>query len=110
MAQKVGFIQNLPTSQGYIFRILRFPIKLCNFTNFKMLLLAVLIDFVLAHVESWSIMGILHFHKDDYARVHPLFRKCFRAELKSGSTVQFICRPNFACFVLHHISDIIISS
>ena len=35
-------------SQGYIFRILQyFTTKLCHFTNFKMIFLAVLIDFVL---------------------------------------------------------------
>ena len=38
-------IQNL---QGYIFRVLQhFTTKLCNFTNFKMLFLAVVMDFVL---------------------------------------------------------------
>jgi hypothetical protein len=41
-------IQNLQISQGYIFRILQhFATKLCNFTNFNMLFLAVVMDFVL---------------------------------------------------------------
>jgi hypothetical protein len=36
--------QNLQTLQGYIFRILQhFATKLCNFTHFSMLFLAVLI-------------------------------------------------------------------
>jgi hypothetical protein len=35
-------------SQGYIFLILEhFATKLCNFTNFNMLFLAVVMDFVL---------------------------------------------------------------
>ena len=39
------YIQN---SQGYIFLILQhFTAKLCNFTNFNMLFLAVVMDFVL---------------------------------------------------------------
>ena len=39
---------NLPTLKGYIFHILQhFATKLCNITNFKMLLLAVVIDFIL---------------------------------------------------------------
>jgi hypothetical protein len=39
---------NLQISQGYIFRILQhFAAKLCNFTNFNMLFLAVVMDFVL---------------------------------------------------------------
>ncbi len=38
-------IQNL---QGYIFRLLQdFATKLCNFTNFKMLFVTVVMDFVL---------------------------------------------------------------
>ena len=42
------YIQNLQTSQGYIFIILKdVGAKLCNFTNLKMLFLAVVIDFVL---------------------------------------------------------------
>jgi hypothetical protein len=41
-------IQNLRTLQGYIFHILQhFATKLCNFTNFNMLFLAVVMDFVL---------------------------------------------------------------
>ena len=40
-------IQNLQISQGYIFLILQhFAAKLCNFTNFNMLFLAVVMDFV----------------------------------------------------------------
>ncbi len=39
---------NLPTLKGYVFRILQhFATKLCNITNSKTLLLAVVIDFVL---------------------------------------------------------------
>jgi hypothetical protein len=38
----------LQISQGYIFLILQhFATKLCNFTNFNMLFLAVVMDFVL---------------------------------------------------------------
>ena len=38
----------MQTSQGYIFHIWQhFPAKLCKFTNFKMLFLAVPIDFAL---------------------------------------------------------------
>jgi hypothetical protein len=41
-------IQNLQILQGYIFRILQhFATKLCNFTKFNILFLAVLMDFVL---------------------------------------------------------------
>ena len=41
-------MQNLQTSQGYIFRILQdFATKLCHFSNFKVLFLAVAKDFVL---------------------------------------------------------------
>ena len=41
-------MQNLQTSQGYIFRILQpFGTKLCNSTNLRMLFLAVVNDFVL---------------------------------------------------------------
>jgi hypothetical protein len=41
-------IQNLRTLQGYIFRILQhFATKLRNCTNFNMLFLAVVMDFVL---------------------------------------------------------------
>jgi hypothetical protein len=37
-------IQNLQTLQGYVFRILQhFATKLCNFTHFSMLFLAVVI-------------------------------------------------------------------
>jgi hypothetical protein len=40
-------IQNLQISQGYIFRILQhFLTKLCYFTNFNMLFLAVVMDVV----------------------------------------------------------------
>ena len=40
-------MQNLQTSQAYIFRILQhFATKLGNFTNFNMLFLAVVKDFV----------------------------------------------------------------
>ena len=40
--------QTLQISLGYIFRILQhFSTKLCNFTNFNMLILAVVMDFVL---------------------------------------------------------------
>jgi hypothetical protein len=43
-ARNTKSIQNLQTLQGYIFRILQhFATKLCNFTNFSMLFLAVLI-------------------------------------------------------------------
>jgi hypothetical protein len=39
--------QNVLISQGYIFLILQhFATKLCNFTNFNMLFLAVVMDFV----------------------------------------------------------------
>jgi hypothetical protein len=50
-------IQNLQISQGYIFRISKhFDAKLWNFTNFNMLFLAVVMDFVvLANlVSSWN--------------------------------------------------------
>ena len=41
-------LQNLRTSQGYIFFILQqFAIKLCNCTHFKMLFPAMIMDFVL---------------------------------------------------------------
>jgi hypothetical protein len=41
-------IQNLQISRGYIFRILQqFAAKLCNFTNFNMLVLTMVMDFVL---------------------------------------------------------------
>ena len=41
------YIQNLQILQGCILRILQhFAIKFCNFANFNMILLAVLIDFV----------------------------------------------------------------
>jgi hypothetical protein len=44
----IKLIQNLQISQGYIFRILQHvAAKLCNFTIFNMLFLAVLMDFVL---------------------------------------------------------------
>ena len=48
--------------QGYIFRILQhFATKLCNFTNYKMLFLAVVMDFVLlALIKIQSIAGIVH--------------------------------------------------
>jgi hypothetical protein len=40
--------QNLQISQGYIFLIVQhLATKLCNFTNFNTLLLAVVMDFVL---------------------------------------------------------------
>jgi hypothetical protein len=40
-------MQNLQIAQGYILRILQhFATKLCNFTNFKMLYLAAVMDFV----------------------------------------------------------------
>ena len=40
--------ENLQISQGYIFLILQhFETKFCNFTNFNMLFLAVVMDFVL---------------------------------------------------------------
>ena len=42
----------LQTSQGWILCILQyFAIKLCNFTNFKMLFPAVLTDFVLLDIK-----------------------------------------------------------
>jgi hypothetical protein len=45
---KYKLIQNFQISQGYIFRILQhFATKLCNFTNFNMLFVAVVMDFVL---------------------------------------------------------------
>ena len=55
-------IQNLLSLKCYIFRILQhFATKLCNFTNFRMLFLAVVIDFVLlAQVKISSIAGIIH--------------------------------------------------
>jgi hypothetical protein len=41
-------VQNMQISQVYIFLILQhFATKLCNFTNFNMLFLAVVMDFVL---------------------------------------------------------------
>jgi hypothetical protein len=40
-------IHNLQISPGYIFRILqRFAVKFCSFTNFKMLFLTVVRDFL----------------------------------------------------------------
>jgi hypothetical protein len=55
-------IQNLQILQGYIFRILQhFAAKLCNCTNFNMLFLAVVMDFVLlAEIKILSIAGIIH--------------------------------------------------
>ena len=49
-------------SQGYIFRILQhFATNLCNFTNFKMLFLAVVMDFVfLAQIKIKAVAGIIH--------------------------------------------------
>jgi hypothetical protein len=42
------YIQNLRTSQGYIFFILQhFATKLCSLTHSKMLFLAVVLNFVL---------------------------------------------------------------
>jgi hypothetical protein len=44
VATQYKSIQNLQTLQGYIFRILQyFATKLCNFTHFSMLFLAVVI-------------------------------------------------------------------
>jgi hypothetical protein len=47
-ARKYKYIQNLRTSQGYIFFILQhLATNLCSFTHFKTLILAVVLDFVL---------------------------------------------------------------
>ena len=47
-AHNIKNIQNLQTSHGCIFLILQyFATKLCSFTNFKMLFLAMVIDFAL---------------------------------------------------------------
>jgi type IV secretory pathway protease TraF len=46
--REIKLIQNLQISRGYIFRILQhFAAKLCNFTDFNMLFLAEVMDFVL---------------------------------------------------------------
>ena len=50
-------IQNLQILLGYIFLILQhFAAKLCNFTNFNMLFLAVLTDFVLLVVTDFVLL------------------------------------------------------
>ena len=47
------YIQNLQALQGYIFRILQhFASELCSFTNFKMLIPAVLIDVIVLQLMS----------------------------------------------------------
>jgi hypothetical protein len=57
-----NYIQNLRTSQGYIFLILQqFATKRCNVTNFKMLVPAMVMNFVLlVHIKISSIAGIIH--------------------------------------------------
>ncbi len=46
---RIEKIQNLQTSQGYIFHILQhFTTKLCNFTKFKMLFNAVIMNFTIS--------------------------------------------------------------
>ena len=59
------YIQNQQASPGYIFRVLQhFAAKLGNSTNFRMLFLTVVKDFVrLAQMQSWSIMQIVHWSK-----------------------------------------------
>ncbi len=54
---------NLRNLKCYIFLILtHFATKLCNFTKFKMLFLAVVMDFVLlAQIKISSIAGINHY-------------------------------------------------
>ena len=55
------YIQNLRTSQGYIFFILQhLPTHLCSFTHSKTLFLAVVLDFVLDLIKILSIAGITH--------------------------------------------------
>ena len=55
-------IQNLQTSQGYIFHILQhFTTKLCNFTNFNMLFNTVVLNFTISKIfKSLSIMQSVH--------------------------------------------------
>ena len=59
--------------QGNIFRILQhFATKLCNFSNFKMLFLAVVMDFVLlARIKISSIAGIVHYVRSYPERKYP---------------------------------------
>ena len=57
-------IQNLQISQAYIFRILQyFATKLGNFTNFKMLFLAVVRDFAFffGKMKIQFKRGMVHF-------------------------------------------------
>ena len=56
------YIQNSQTLQGYIFRILHpFATKLCNFTNFKMLFLVLIKDFLYnARIKIYSVMGTVY--------------------------------------------------
>ena len=56
-------IQNLQTLQAYIFRILQyFATKLGNFTNFKMLFLAVVNDFAFfAKMKIQFKRGMVHY-------------------------------------------------
>ena len=94
-------IQNLRTSQRYIFLILQqFTTKLCNFTHLKMFFPAMVMDFVLlVQIKISSIAGIIHYHglidrriksisrintplqmsrntKSDLKRLIKLFKKC----------------------------------
>ena len=65
ISPEVVHIQNLQTLQAYILRILQFfATKLGNFTNFKMLFLAVLKDFAFfANLKIQFKRGMVHYLK-----------------------------------------------
>ena len=59
------YIQNSHTSQGYIYiiRYLQyFSSNLCNFTDSKMFLSAVVNDFAISWFKIWSSMHVLHYN------------------------------------------------
>jgi hypothetical protein len=58
---QIQYIQNLQTSQGYIFLILQqFATKLCNFTHFRTLFPAMVLDFILLVLSKteWKFANI----------------------------------------------------
>jgi hypothetical protein len=53
---QIQYIQNLRTSQGFIFLILQqFATKLCKFTHLKMLFPAVVMDFDCVKARVWTM-------------------------------------------------------
>ena len=90
-------MQNLQTSQAYIFRILQhFGTKLGNFTIFNMLFLAVVKDFdFFAKMKIQFKRGMVHWRQSSHCLQHQIADFTYCAQRWHDETVQVIFEIRF---------------